>query len=126
MIRSKYGNKKVKNQYGSFDSEKEFRRYLLLLDMEKKGEISNLERQVRYEIIPAQYEIISLQLKTKAKKQKRLKERATYYYADFAYVKDGNMIVEDVKASAKFQDDVYRLKRKLMLYVHNITIKEIY
>lgn len=126
MIRSKYGNKKVVNQYGSFDSKKEFERYLVLLDMEKKGEISGLERQVPYEVIPAQYEIVSIQTKTKTKKQKRLKERAAYYYADFTYVKDGNLVVEDVKACAQFQDDVYRLKRKLMLHVHNIAINEIY
>lgn len=126
MVRTKYGNKKVVNQYGSFDSKKEFERYLVLLDMEKKGEISNLERQVPYEIIPAQYEVVSIQLKMKVKKQKRIKERATYYYADFTYVKDGSTVVEDVKASAQFQDEVYRLKRKLMLYVHNITINEIY
>lgn len=126
MIRSKYGNKKVVNQYGSFDSKKEFERYLALLDMEKKGEISSLERQVPYEVIPTQYEMVPIQLKTKVKKQKRIKERATYYYADFTYVKDGNLVVEDVKASAKFQDDIYRIKKKLMLYVHGITIKEIY
>ena len=119
MIRSKYGNKKVVNQYGSFDSKKEFERYLVLLDMEKKGEISSLERQIPYEVIPTQYEMVPIQLKTKVKKQKRIKERATYYYADFTYV-------EDVKASAKFQDDVYRIKKKLMLYVHGLTIKEIY
>lgn len=126
MVKSKYGNKKVTNQYGSFDSKKEFERYLVLLDMEKNEEISSLERQVPFEIIPSQYEVVSIQLKTKIKKQKRLKERATYYYADFTYVKDGKMIVEDVKASAKFQDDLYRIKKKLMLYVHGITINEIY
>lgn len=126
MVRSKYGNKKVVNQYGSFDSVKEFERYLVLLDMEKKEEITSLERQVPYEIIPAQYEMKAMQLKTKIKKVKRLKERATYYYADFTYVKDGETIVEDVKASAKFQDDVYRIKKKLMLHVHGITINEVY
>ena len=126
MDRSKFGNKKVNNQYGSFDSQKEYERFLVLLDMEKNGEISNLERQVPFEIIPAQYETVTVKLKTKSKKIKKIKERAAYYNADFTYVKDGYMVVEDVKASKKFLDDLYRLKRKLMLHVHGIAINEVY
>lgn len=48
------------------------------------------------------------------------------YYADFVYDKDGETIVEDVKASKYFQTDVYKIKRKLMLYIHGIKIKEVY
>lgn len=123
---SKYRNKKVVNEYGTFDSNKEFKRYIVLLDMQNKGEISDLQRQVEYEIIPTQYETITKQLKTKTKEIKRVKERATHYKLDYRYIKDGVLVAEDVKASRDFQDPVYKIKRKLMLYVHGIEIKEIY
>ena len=48
----KYFSKKVRNQYGEFDSETEFNRYLYLKHLEDVGEIRDLQRQVRFEIIP--------------------------------------------------------------------------
>ena len=39
MKYSKFRNKKVENEYGKFDSKKEFERYLVLLDKERTGEI---------------------------------------------------------------------------------------
>ena len=111
LRRSKYGNKKV----GGYDSLKERRRAFELRLLEKKGVISALCEQVKFELIPAQYE-------GEGKKRKCI-ERACSYVADFIY-KDinDNWIVEDAKGMLT---DVYRIKRKLMLIVHGIKIKEV-
>ncbi|MEG1684567.1 MAG: DUF1064 domain-containing protein [Bacteroides sp.] len=123
---SKYKNKKVETEFGTFDSKKEHKRFLELQAMQDKSEISSLQRQVKYELIPAQYETTTKQLKTKTKEVQKLKEHAINYYADFQYVKNGETVVEDVKASKFFMDGVYKIKKKLMLYVHGITINEIF
>lgn len=44
------------------------------------------------------------------------------YLADFVYEKGSQTIVEDVKG---MKTDVYKIKRKLMLYFHGIRIKEV-
>jgi len=45
--RSKYGNRKVEKNGEKFDSVREYERHLVLLDMQKRGEIAGLRRQVR-------------------------------------------------------------------------------
>ena len=50
-------------------------------------------------------------------------EQAVVYYADFVYLtREGKRIVEDVKG-VRTPDFV--IKRKLMLYIHKIKIKEV-
>ena len=125
--RSKYGNRKVIDGNGNkFDSKKEKDRYYELLMMEKAGLIQNLQRQVHFELLPAMYENVVIELKTKFKEERKCVYRATEYIADFTYLQDGQEIVEDVKASIRFQDPVYKLKKKMMYYIHNIKIKEVY
>ena len=102
---SKYGNQK----WGGFDSKKERLRYQELLLLEKAGKIQGLTRQVRFELIPSQYD------------GKKCVERACNYIADFTYWKDGEFIVEDCKG---FRTKDYIIKRKLMYYFRNIRIKE--
>ena len=108
---SKYKNKKIEIDGIKFDSKKEGTRYRELKLLERSGAISELQLQVKFVLIP---------------KQKG--ERECSYYADFVYRnnKTGEVVVEDVKASPKYQTDVYKIKKKLMLYVHNIRISEIY
>lgn len=123
-MRSKYGNKKAKANGRVFDSRKERSRYYTLQVLEKAGEISDLRMQVPFEIIPAVYEKVEKQLKTKVKIVDRCVQRATHYIADFVYTdKDGNMVVEDVKGSSSILTPEFRLKMKLMRYVHGIQIK---
>lgn len=124
--RPKYGNKKVINEYGTFDSKREWERYKQLLLMEKEGLISNLQRQVPFIVIPAIYEDVEVKLKTKSKIVRKVVQSASKYIADFVYVEDGKVVVNDSKASYDFQDPVYRLKKRLMKYFHNIDIKETY
>lgn len=96
----------------TFDSKKELLRYSELKLLEKNGMISGLERQVPFELIPKQVE------------NGRVVERAVKYIADFTYYKNGKFVVEDVKSSAT-RTDVYKIKKKLMLSVHGVRIKEV-
>lgn len=50
----KYGNRKIVFDGMVFDSKKECHRYQELKLMEKAGEITDLQRQVRYTLIPSQ------------------------------------------------------------------------
>ena len=77
--RNKYRNYKLENGYGSFDSKKEFKVYLLLLDKCKHGKLTNLKRQVRFELIPAQHIKEQIKLKTKTKEVKKLLFRSCCY-----------------------------------------------
>lgn len=125
--RSKYGNKVTKTADGQkFDSLKEKNRYHILLMKQKAGIIVGLKRQVKFELLPAVYEDVEVELKTKTKIVSKCIYRATEYVADFVYEEDGEEVVEDVKASHWFQDPVYKLKKKMMYYFHNIKIREIY
>ena len=122
-MRSKYGNKKAKANGRVFDSRTEISRYYTLQVLEKAGEISELRMQVPFEIIPAIYETVEVQLKTKVKQVQKLVQRATHYMADFVYKdKDGNMVVEDSKG---FRTKEYLLKKKMMRAFLGITIKEV-
>lgn len=89
--------------------------------LEQAGEIRDLKRQVKFELIPAQFEPDTL---TKTGKPKRGKciERAVCYYADFVYTENGETVVEDAKG---IRTDTYKIKRKLMLYKYGIRIKEV-
>ncbi|MBQ2175640.1 MAG: DUF1064 domain-containing protein, partial [Alphaproteobacteria bacterium] len=53
MIKRKYNNKKIIVDGIKFDSKKEALRYKELKMLEKAGIISNLQRQVKYTLIPA-------------------------------------------------------------------------
>lgn len=107
---SKYHSSRITNRHGRFDSRKEYQRYLVLLDMEKHGEISQLERQVVFLLIPSQRD-----------EKGHVIERAVKYKADFRYVLNGVVVVEDVKG---VKTKEYVIKRKLMLERYGIRIKE--
>ena len=108
-VRRKYGNVRV----GSFDSKREKKRYADLLLLQRAGEISGLERQVRYQLIPAQYE------------NGKCVERAVFYTCDAQYRdKSGALVVEDVKSPAS-KTRAYVIRRKLLRHVHGIAILEI-
>ncbi len=106
----KYHAKKTELDGITFDSKKEANRYAELKLLERSGAIHNLQRQVRYELIPAQ------------KKDGKTIERACHYIADFVYEDNGKTVVEDVKG---YRTKEYVLKRKLMLQVHGIEVREV-
>ena len=115
---AKYNNVKC----DGYDSIHERNRARNLKLLARKGIISDLQEQVRYELIPSQYEYFEVQGVRRMLKRKKLIERSVCYCADFVYCQDGELVVEDAKG-VKTKD--YIIKRKLMLSVHGIRIKEV-
>ena len=124
---SKYHSKKTEVDGILFDSKREAQRYQELKLMEKAGMICDLKMQVKYELIPAQYI------------DGKCVERAIHYYSDFEYYvlkplrqksvmvepdakMIGQHIVEDVKG---MRTEVYKIKKKLMLYKYGIKLTEV-
>lgn len=108
-----------------FDSQKEYQRYLELVTMVKAGLIHDLYRQVRIELVPAQYKTYARYSEKTGKRLKdgrRCVEKAANYIADFVYWEGDKMIVEDVKG---VKTPEYILKRKLMLHIWGIEIREV-
>lgn len=121
---SKYHNEKTEVDGIVFDSKKEANRYRELKLMEKAGEITDLRRQVKYELIPAQYEMGTRIQGSKVQTVERCVEKAVTYYADFVY--RDNMTEETVVEDAKgVKTEAYKIKKKLMLWVHGIKIREV-
>lgn len=108
----KYHNIKTMTSDGiEHDSQAEAKRWIQLKLLERAGEIKDLQRQVKYVLIPSQ------------KEGKKTVERECSYIADFVYTdKQGNTVVEDTKG---FKTKDYIIKRKLMLWVHKIKLKEV-
>lgn len=117
---SKYGNKKVVRNGITYDSQKEANRHAVLKMLERSGKISDLQHQVKFVLIPAQYEPDTVGKRGGVKRGKLL-ERECSYIADFVYTENGKQVVEDSKG---FRTADYKIKRKLMLSVHGIRIKE--
>lgn len=88
IVKSKYNNRKTKG----FDSAKEWRRNQELEIMQRAGEISELNRQVPFVLMP------SYTITDETTKQGFRTIREIRYIADFTYrLKNGKRIIEDVK-----------------------------
>ena len=113
MRRSKYGAQKTEFDGLVFDSKHEAMRWRELALLQRSGEIADLQRQVKYILIPAQVD-----------EDGKIAERAVSYVADFVYsdVRSGENVVEDAKG---MHTRDYIIKRKLMRYVHGIKIREV-
>lgn len=122
----KYNNKTFEADGYKWDSKKEYQRWLVLKDAEAQGLITGLQRQVKFELIPAVREEYVEHLKTKDKIKTRTLQLAICYTCDFAYYKDGEYIVSDVKASPKMLPKEYVLKKKMLFALKGILIKEVY
>lgn len=124
--KSKYNNKKIVNEFGKWDSKKEFKRWLVLKEAEAQGMITDLQRQVKFELIPAVREKYIKHLKTKDKECERTLQLPITYTCDFQYTKNGETIVEDVKASPKMLPKDFVLKEKMMFAIKGIKIKRVF
>lgn len=122
MPKSKYHNKKITIDGITFDSKKEANRWCELRLLERAGQIKNLERQKVFELIPTQREILPEKDKYGNNKLGKVIERPVKYKADFTYTENGKLIVEDTKG---YRTSEYVIKRKLLLYLHGIRIREI-
>ena len=111
MKRQKYGNSKTTIDGIRFDSKREAQRWQELRLMERAGRITDLRRQVKFVLIPSQ-----------RGEDGKVIEKQVAYIADFVYLKDGKTVVEDSKG---YRTEVYRLKKKMMLYFFHIRIQEV-
>lgn len=115
MKQNKHHAKKCKIKGTVFDSIKEAQRYAELQILLKARLICDLERQKKYILISAQRD-----------EDGKLIERELSYIADFVYKENGKEVVEDVKGykgGAAYR--IFVIKRKLMLYIHGIRIREV-
>ena len=113
LVKNKYGAKKVTAPDGQkFDSQHEHQRWVILKLMERAGKIKDLRRQVKYVLIPAQRDA-----------RGKILEYECSYIADFVYY-DCQLKQEVVEDAKGMKTDVYKIKKKLMLYIHDIQIKE--
>lgn len=101
MIRKKhkYRAKKVQFNGIKFDSKKESKRYLILADDLKKNVIESLILQPGF--------MLQEGFRIEGKKIRDL-----VYKADFMYLKEGVLYIEDVKG---YKTSEYQLKKKLIL-----------
>lgn len=111
-MKRKYGNRKTVIDGHTFDSKREATRYGVLKLLERTGTITDLELQPRFELIPKQ------------RRDDGRPERACEYVADFRYTdtRIGQTVIEDAKGM-RTRD--YIVKRKLMLQVHGISVREV-
>lgn len=112
----KYRNTKIKHNGLTFDSKKEFHRYLVLKDLVAKKEICNLQTHPKF----------VLQEGYRAKNGQKV--RAITYSADFSYTRmsDNAYVVEDVKSNMTKKLQHYKDKIKILMYRYpNIEFKEV-
>lgn len=104
--RSKYGNRKVTVDGETFDSQLEAERWWELRQLERKGLISDLERQVRLPLIVQGTKVGD-------------------YIPDFRYRDEaGRVVIEDVK-SEPTKTAVYRLKKRIVKAQYGLEIVEV-
>ena len=101
----------VKREYKGmvFDSLRELKRWKELELMQRDGEINALERQCVFVLAP------SVVLGGRKKPPIR-------YVADFAYWKNGELIVEDAKSPHLRRNQVFRIKMHLLKIEHGIEV----
>ena len=106
---SKYRSKKTIIDNIKFASKKEAGRYIELKLLLKLGKIKKLKLQPKFELQP------------KFKKDGKA-YRAINYIADFMYLQNDKIIIEDTKG---FKTQVYLLKKKLFEYKYpSLTIDD--
>lgn len=104
---TKYGNTKVVDADGlTHDSKREYRRWCELQLRERAGEISNLRRQVVFDLVVNGLLVCR-------------------YVADAVYDENGAKVVEDTKSEPTRKKRDYVLKKKLMRAIHGIEVKEV-
>lgn len=94
MKKNKYKAIKTEVDGITFDSKGEARRWCVLQLLEKAGEISDLKRQVAYEL-----QINGV--------------KVGKFTADFEYMENGQLITEDYKSPATAEGEAFRLRVKM-------------
>ena len=107
---SKYNAKKVTYDNLQFDSKFEATYYVYLQELVKQGKISNLERQVKYILLPRQTD-----------ENNKFKYHPVEYKPDFEY--DDVKGVHHTVDSKGFRTVDFRIKQKLFYYRTNREIE---
>lgn len=113
MIRRTSKYKNIKTTVGNlkFDSKKEAKRFEELLLLLKAYEIQDLRLQHSFTLIESYTALDGEKIK------------AMKYIADFTYTdRKRGFVVEDVKGK---RTDVYKIKKKLMKDIYDISITEV-
>lgn len=115
MKRTKYGNRRA----GGYDSGKERRVHQQLAAAQRAHDLADrvtgIARQVTYALLPRQIDVVT----------GAVIERAVSYTADFVVnYADERTEVIDVKSPPTRKLPAYVIKRKLMLFMHNIRVRE--
>lgn len=114
---NKYGACRYTVDGITFDSHREAQRYSELKLLQRAGQISSLQLQVRFELLPAQYvqtgEVYTRGPRKGQPKRGRCIEQSVVYVADFVYTENGRKVAEDAKG---MRTKDYILKRKLFWY----------
>ncbi|MGL5327751.1 MAG: DUF1064 domain-containing protein [Peptostreptococcaceae bacterium] len=115
MARSrKFASKKVEDKkWGKFDSTAEYNYWLELLDMQEKGLITQLDRQIEFVLVP------------KFKDSYGNTVRQMVYVSDMTFVKDGKLHIVDVKGSLYNITIESKNKIKMCKYLNQDAVFEI-
>lgn len=88
-----------------FQSKKEGERWAVLVSLLRAGRISCLTRQRRFKLKVNGHLVCT-------------------YVADFVYIEAGRQVVEDVKSPVSRKLQPYPIKKKMMMAIYGIEIKE--
>jgi hypothetical protein len=94
--RPKFGNIKVERNGEKFDSQREFRRHLVLVELQREGLITELERQPKFDLFVSG-------------------KKVCRYIGDWSYIEHGRVVVEDAKGH---QTKEFKIKWKLAQALH--------
>ena len=101
--RPKYRNTRITVDGIKFDSKAEARRWNELKLLERAGEITKLERQIRFPLLSNG-------------------EKIGHYVADFGYFTKEARVVEDVKSPATASTRLFQMKKKMMKAQYGIDV----
>lgn len=136
---TKYRNEPVRSKHDGrlFQSKREYRRQPALIAEQNAGFITDLRYQVPFRLELYSTQAVDALLEWLEKNAgavlgrfscfplvndlRRSRQRVCVYVADFTYLRDGRLVVEDPKGK---RSPVYSIKRKLMVLAHNIEIIE--
>ena len=107
----KYRNEPQTEDGHQFDSKLEMRRYFELKTMAAAKLISELKVHPEFAL--------------HSPDPNGIPRRVCAYIADFSYVRDGKLILEDAKSAPTRQTAIYQLKRRMMEIEWGISVVEI-
>lgn len=107
VVRTKYNIRRVEYQGQWFDSPKERDRFIVLQDMQARGEITNLETHPKYWFVIKGRDVLT-------RSDRYPNGRRTGVTFDFRYCKPGvGIVIEDVKGRATKEETAYKLRKAI-------------